>query len=560
MKNENRVRIVVILLIGLIISLDCQMNSEKINNKSTLAKIDDFEITYKEFSDHFKKLHPNQVIEKADNNLKNKVLKDMINQLLTLQEAYRLEYDKSQKIIDISKRKEEALAAAAYEKIEVYDKVLTEQLIRQYYAWSDRELKLWRMKFKCGAENLQSKEKEKKAWDVYEKLQNGADFKKMAALYSEHENAKIDSGSMARINCFEVVENVFSHAYEMSVGEIGKPFYSNNAYYILMVKDVYPKEIGHYEMERPKIVEKLKKHYGSKLAHHFFTLRKNLLAEFNFSLFSENIEFFCNRSGTMKTKNDSSALFNDTERAMVLCKTDINEITIDEFFHKAFQYFWNSLDQKTLVEKLLSKACLDELKKHKALMAHLNEMPSVKDAHNEWQVDFLKSYVIEKEVIEKLDVSDFILKPIYNTKKNSLIVKEKRTVREIFQKTEKGINKVYKLAIKANNFETLEKKYQENIESRTEGVLGPFTKGPHGKLGENAFSMRVGEISKPFRYRGGYSIIKLLSIEPERQKTFDEAKEELKNEYIDKNQEKAISEWYEKIRNNYTITINKFSS
>ena len=33
--------------------------------------------------------------------------------------------------------------------------------------------------------------------------------------------------------------------------------------------------------------------------------------------------------------------------------------------------------------------------------------------------------------------------------------------------------------------------------------------------------------------------------------------EALKNEYLDSNQEKFISEWYEKIRNNYSITISK---
>jgi len=117
---------------------------------------------------------------------------------------------------------------------------------------------------------------------------------------------------------------------------------------------------------------------------------------------------------------------------------------------------------------------------------------------------------------------------------------------------------VYQLALKGNDFTELEKKYQQNRETRTNGVLGPFTKGSHGRLGESAFKMAVGEISQPFKYRGGYSIIQLLSIEPERKKTFAEAREELKYGYLDENQEKFISQWYEKIKKNYRTTIYSF--
>jgi len=174
-----------------------------------------------------------------------------------------------------------------------------------------------------------------------------------------------------------------------------------------------------------------------------------------------------------------------------------------------------------------------------------------------WKIFYLKQYVIQLEIMDRINTSDMVLIPVYEQQKNRFIIKEQRVVREIFCKSRKDIEKVYQLTAQGKDFEALEKKYQENQETRTHGIIGPFMKGPNGKLGEQAFMMSVNEISRPFRYRGGYSIIQLLSIEPERQKTYEEAKEEIKAWYIDENRKKFISEWVDKSKDNYDLDLYK---
>ena len=124
-----------------------------------------------------------------------------------------------------------------------------------------------------------------------------------------------------------------------------------------------------------------------------------------------------------------------------------------------------------------------------------------------------------------------------------------------FVKTREDIEAVHRLAVRGQDFEHWESKYQQNRETRNHGIVGPFTKGPNGKLGELAFSMNINEISQPFQYRGGYSIIQLLSIEPQRQKTYAETKEEVKTAYIEENKKKFISEWVNQRKENYDIDI-----
>ncbi|MBD3290320.1 hypothetical protein GF337_16065, partial [candidate division KSB1 bacterium] len=367
MKYAKMVQTLLVFFVGLFLSFpNCQKDSAEKSDASIIAKIDDFEITYKQFSDHFKKLYPRQNLRKASAQDKKQVLDDMINQLLTLQEAYRLGYDKKPEVVDVIAKKEKILAAEAYEKKEVYDKVLTTQLIRQYYTWSKRKLKLSRMKFVYGTDSSLVEEKEQKAYEVYRKLQEGADFKRLAVLYSEHQNAQNDSGSLGAIDCFQMDEDIFGRAYDLPVGEAGEPFHANNAYYILLVEKRIPQKVRAFEKERAQIVENLKKKYAFKLSHEFFQLRKKLRTEYHYRLLSENIDFFCNRAKAIITKEDSTDLFNDTERSVALCESDINKITIGEFFRKAFPFFWNSLDEKRLVEKLLSKDCLEQLTQYKA--------------------------------------------------------------------------------------------------------------------------------------------------------------------------------------------------
>ncbi len=562
MKKEVIIRLTIVLCIGfLIIIFSCQKDSAKIEDDQVVASINDFEITHKQFGDYFNKLYPHRAFSQANDSLKKNVLDGMINQQLTLLEAYRLGYDKDPEVEDYINKKERSLAAEALEDREIKNKVITEDVIKKYYQWSDRELKLLRMKFKCGPDNSQKEEKEKKAWSIYEKLQQGADFKSLAAQFSEHTHAQKDSGRMGIVNCFNVFnEEIFGHAYNLSAGEIGKPFYENNAYYLIKLDGVNFLKLESYEEERNKIESRLQDYFSGALSYQFNLFRKKLMADFHYELLPENVNFFCERTGTMKSRQDSANLFNDVEKSMILSKSDIDKITIGEFFPKVFQYYWDSLNQQRVVEMLLSNINYDRIKKHRAMTDKLNELPEVVSKLDQWKIVLLKSWVLNKEVIDKIDVSENVLKPIFDREKYKLRMKERRTVREIFQKTEDGINKIYKLAANGHDFEALEKNYQQNKATRTNGVIGPFPKGPHGKLSENAFAMKVGEISKPFKYRAGYSIIKLLSIEPERMKSFEEAEEQLKREYIEANKDRFISEWYAKIADNYIIKVRKFKS
>jgi len=523
-----------------------------------VARVNDMEITDDDLASQAARLYPLKPDTLTEKELKRNVLENMIDQQINLLEAYRLGYDKDEEVVETCKLKESELAGKQLLKMEVDDKILTEDVYRQFYRWMDKKISISRMMFKTGFNDKNKENALKRAEDVYKKLLAGGSFKSLAATYSEHTHAKTDSGFYGMAECYETNEDIFRRAYSMSEGEVSEPFFvpSFHAYYIIKIHKIYPQPIGTFENERHKIISNVKKVYSNELSKRRSVFRANLANEFHAAEVPENIDFFCKRIQKMKTKADSVNLFNDEEKHLVLSKNDVKDITIGFFFPKVIEQYWGGLHQKSTVNMLISFMKFKMLTRHKAMQMKLNELPAVREEFELWKIGYLKNYTVRREVIDKIDVSDKILIPLYNQKKSKLIRREHRTVKEIFCKSEADIKRVHRLAVQGSDFTELERKYSQNKETRTHGVLGPFPKGPHGILGEKAFSMKVGEISSPFRYRGGYSFIKLLSVEPERMKTFDETKEMLKNEYLAENEKASISKWLKKIRQHYSIEIN----
>lgn len=74
-------------------------------------------------------------------------------------------------------------------------------------------------------------------------------------------------------------------------------------------------------------------------------------------------------------------------------------------------------------------------------------------------------------------------------------------------------------------------------------------------LSQRAASMAVDSISLPFRYLGGWSILKTLAKEQARIKTFEEAKPEVMSAFQDVAAKERMQQWTEELRAAYPVTI-----
>ena len=69
--------------------------------------------------------------------------------------------------------------------------------------------------------------------------------------------------------------------------------------------------------------------------------------------------------------------------------------------------------------------------------------------------------------------------------------------------------------------------------------------------------MRVGEISEPFAYRGGYSFFKLLALTPERIEPLSAVREKINQAYLEDHKERYTATWLQDAKKHYRIQIEK---
>ena len=157
-----------------------------------------------------------------------------------------------------------------------------------------------------------------------------------------------------------------------------------------------------------------------------------------------------------------------------------------------------------------------------------------------------------------VEVSEDELKEYYAAQKERFTVPEQRRARHILieygddkTKAKEKAQAIYEKAKAGESFEKLAKENSDDVGSSSKGGdLGFFGKGIMDKNFEDAaFSMNVGDISKPVASKFGFHIIKLEEIKKSTGKLFDEVKKEIDTELRKQKAEKLYFEKAESLAN-----------
>ena len=161
------------------------------------------------------------------------------------------------------------------------------------------------------------------------------------------------------------------------------------------------------------------------------------------------------------------------------------------------------------------------------------------------------------EVAAEVAVDEAGLKAYYDTIKERFAEPEKRHARHIFLSlgsdeaaTKKKAEAIAKEAAAPKaDFAALAKQYSQDTDSAAKGGdLGTQEKAflPAG-VGDAVFSMAPGTVSAPVKSAFGYHIIQLLEVVPGKQKSFEQVRAEIEQEYRRTEAERRFGERQEKI-------------
>ncbi len=197
--------------------------------------------------------------------------------------------------------------------------------------------------------------------------------------------------------------------------------------------------------------------------------------------------------------------------------------------------------------------------------------PDVKKRMEEMENALLAQEYMRKNIADPANVSDKEIKDYYEKHKSRFMQPEQIKASHILIRVPSGADKkkwdeakkkaqdIRKRIMAGEDFATLAKKYSQDPGSKSRGGdLGYFKKGQMvPEFEKAAFSLKKGDISQPVKTTFGYHIIKVYDKKPAKQKSLEEAKQEIRQILLRKKQFKLKDEIVAKLKKKYKVEVHK---
>lgn len=240
----------------------------------------------------------------------------------------------------------------------------------------------------------------------------------------------------------------------------------------------------------------------------------------------------------------------------VVAKVNGKEITQQDAFK-----FLNEIDPQIArefntpegVQKVIEELINQELIYLDAKENNIDEEEEYKELLEESKIALLKSYALKK-LISGVNPSEEELKKYYEEHKEHFKNPASRVASHILVESKEKADDIFKEIEEGLSFEEAASKYSTCPSKENGGSLGEFTRGQLVPEFENhAFSMEIGEMSKPVKSQFGYHIIRLEGKKEETEKSFEEVKEKVKTQFTRLEQQDIYLEKIKELENKYDV-------
>jgi len=248
-----------------------------------------------------------------------------------------------------------------------------------------------------------------------------------------------------------------------------------------------------------------------------------------------------------------------TSTGPVIAKVNNASITKEDFLKEsklvpdwAKQNFSTKDGKERFLEELIKKELIYQDAKNKGLDKDKEILAQVE----EFKKMTLLSFVLKKEIEEKVQVSDEEAKNYYNKNHDKFKKGEEIKASHILVGTEKEANDIIARLKKGEDFAKLAMALSKDKGSAAKGGdLGFFTRGRMVPEFEGAaFSLKTGEISAPLKTQFGYHIIKVTERKEGAIVPFEEANATVKRQLLSEKQKSVFDAYVEGLKKKSKIT------
>lgn len=385
--------------------------------------------------------------------------------------------------------------------------------------------------------------------DIYKKLQQGENFEALAKQFSDDKSSAKNGGSLKPFKSGQLSSIVFEDQ-AFALGEdnqISKPFKTEYGWHI--VKRLNLKPVQSFEELRPNLESRVKRDSRSKLINDAMVseLKKRYTIKFN-----NDANAYFTGLLTNEYFARSWRLPEDFEKEAMIFSINDRVFTYSEFGRHLMSAQRAYANRPADFSQVINKE-LDRFFERSILQFREDNL----ELENEDFANILKEYrdglllfdLMEKEIWNKASKDTLGLEAYYKEHASKYQWDERVDVVIASSGNESSAKKALKMMKKQHS----EVEIQNALNTEKENNI-IFTKGifntKDNRLPEE-FEIKEG-ISKVYEHNGAYHVINVKDILPAGNKTLEEAKGRVINDY----QEQIEKNWIDSLYNNFSVEVN----
>ena len=381
-------------------------------------------------------------------------------------------------------------------------------------------------------------------------LAQGKPFEDLAKQYSKDPGTRDMGGDL---NFFErrmMVKEFDEAAFKLKKGEVSGIVKTNYGYHIIKVTDI--RKNTPFEDQKEDLKKMFKQ---TRYQDAYDNYVKSLAAKFNYKVNQENLSLVLKNSDSVRIadENPKAVIYKDKELMSfngksVTAGTVLEDLKdMSEFASRFIVFDAMKAGMDKLSGDLLCQEEAANLDKSDKEFASLMD-----DYRNGIYIFKLQ----EDEIWSQIKVDSVKLLPLYESTKQNYVWPDRVNYQEIYSANDSLANRYYSMYQNGTNFDTLAVKYTERPGFKEKAGVYNLAEVSANQSADIAFKLKNnGDVSAPFKTGNGTAFVKLLSKEPSRIKSFDEARAEVAGLYQENESKRLEQAYNQKLKDKYSPEI-----
>lgn len=498
-------------------------------------------------------------------------LEQYIDRKLKLLDAYANGLDNDPYILNqVKQTKERAILEQVFEK-QIGQKVVPDSLVKVRYDLIGKYVKCRHIFLPIDTTESQEEinKKYRQLSDLRTRLFKGDSFSDLAQTYSKDHITAKNGGYLGVITWNDRKYNYqFNTAVlDLTEGEISSIINSDKGIHLVEVLDVLKTSMPSFNKIKDYMRQVMYSQFEYQLAMREEEFNRQVQKSFDVEYNNHNIQLFLDRLKEIRRKQSGKRLIlKDIELFLapnildlVLIEMPKNSFRVRTLMTKnqsqmmiAAPIYNSESEFKKALEEYIPN---DSLKLEWGYRHHYDKNSEVhKKVRTNKELFMIQER--ERRVVDSLysEPTEKDLIDYYHTHRSEYVLPAKYKVQEIWVNTPELAERILERARSGADFDSLADKFNQRALSKYKsGHIGYITDEQHGKIGQRAAEMKIGEIAGPIPIQGNYIIIQVLDIKPAIPKTFEQSKSEIKLDIRSSLRDQIKKNWLNSLHDKYTV-------